>query len=279
MVARYRPGLFKRLEENCGTGPACALVHCRSTFRGDTSTPDRPAPSLPNSCLPVAQSEARAASISRYRQVSFGVPASPQAPTNTLSPFAPTFNHHAAQPSPFTPAPSPPRPNAQGMRQCITTSQLPQRRATAPDHHPSVPTLQLPQPPHILIERLAQFPRRAAAIDSDQMTTTNKVLRPLFSPPNASAHATLAEGSHSSGSEDEDIFTLSNPHLPMLQTLTSMVMYDLASLTPLSCTAALLSALIHYPSALNPSSPAPNLTTLRGLNLAGLPFSHPKALC
>ncbi|KAF6761485.1 hypothetical protein DFP72DRAFT_878812, partial [Ephemerocybe angulata] len=67
------------------------------------------------------------------------------------------------------------------------------RRATAPDHHPSVPTLQLPQPPHILIERLAQFPRRAAAIDSDQMTTTNKVLRPLFSPPNASAHATLAE--------------------------------------------------------------------------------------
>ncbi|KAF6761484.1 hypothetical protein DFP72DRAFT_878810 [Ephemerocybe angulata] len=62
----------------------------------------------------------------------------------------------------------------------------------------------------------------------------------------------------------------------MLHTLASMVMYELASLTPLSCTAALLSSLIHYPSALNPSSPAPNLTTLR-LNLAGLPFSHPKA--
>ncbi|KAF6754044.1 hypothetical protein DFP72DRAFT_1068888 [Ephemerocybe angulata] len=84
------------------------------------------------------------------------------------------------------------------------------------------------------------------------------------------------EGSYSSGSDDEDTFTLSNLHLPMLHTLTSTDMYDLASLTPLSCTAALLLSLIPSPSVLNPSSPAPNLTTLR-LNLAGLPLSHPEA--
>ncbi|KAF5336123.1 hypothetical protein D9611_006299 [Ephemerocybe angulata] len=56
-------------------------------------------PSLTTAPVPTA--------LRPLKQVSFGVPASPQAPTNTQSPFAPAFNHHPAQPSPFTPAPLP----------------------------------------------------------------------------------------------------------------------------------------------------------------------------